>query len=60
MVIGKRAMLVTIVIAAIGISACVVRTRPVHRHGPAAEKHKKHKPEKHKKHKDHGHGHDHD
>jgi len=59
MVIGKRALLVTIVIAAVGIAACVVKTTPVHhQHRPVAEKHKKHKPVKHKKHKDNGHGHD--
>ncbi|KAB2893274.1 MAG: hypothetical protein F9K40_17295 [Kofleriaceae bacterium] len=54
MVIGKRAMLVTVVIAALGFGACVVKTTPAHHHRrPAAEKHKKHKPEKHKKHKKH-------
>ncbi|HUQ05970.1 MAG TPA: hypothetical protein VM261_25885 [Kofleriaceae bacterium] len=58
MVIGKRAMLVTFIIAAIGLAACVVKTVPVHHqsHRPA-EKHKKAKPQKHKKQK--GHGHDH-
>lgn len=53
MVIGKRATLVTLVIAALGIGACVVKTTPAHHRRPAAEKHKKHKHEKHKKHKKH-------
>ncbi len=60
MVIGKRAMLVTFIIAAIGLAACVVKTVPAHHHSHRpAEKHKKAKPQKHKKHKDHRHGHDH-
>ena len=60
--IGKRGLLVSLVIAAVGLAACVVRTHPAHRHGqPAYSEHGKHKPQKHKKHKDkddHDHGHD--
>jgi hypothetical protein len=52
--IGKRALLVTLMIALFGVGACLVKTRPAHRHGPDKhEKHKKHK--KQKKHKDHRH-----
>lgn len=60
MVIGKRAILVTCIIAAVGLAACVVKTVPAHHHHrPAAEKHKKAKPQKHKKHKGRDHrGHD--
>jgi hypothetical protein len=53
MTIGKRALLVIFLIAAVGLAACVVRTAPVHRqHG--AHPAQKHKPQKHKKHKKHG------
>lgn len=60
--IGKRGLLVAFVIATVGLAACVVRTRPAHRHGqPAYVESGKHKPQKHKKHKKHrgnGHGDD--
>lgn len=57
MAIGKRALLVIFLIAAVGLAACVVRTVPARRHHGAhpAQKHKsqKHKkPKKPKKHKD--------
>jgi hypothetical protein len=57
--VTKRWLLVALVIAAIGLTACVVRTVPAHHHHEVRGE--KHKPAKHKdkKHKDHGHGHDH-
>jgi hypothetical protein len=56
--VTKRWLLVAFVIAAIGLTACVVRTVPAHRHQEV--KAEKHKPEKHKKMKKHkdDHGHD--
>lgn len=46
-------MLVALLIAAVGLGACVIRTRPVHRHPhvQSHEKQEKHEKHKHKKHK---------
>ncbi len=52
MTIGRRALLVIFLIAAVGLAACVVRTVPAHRHH-GAHPAQKHKPQKHKKHKKH-------
>ena len=52
MTIGKRALFVIFLIAALGLAACVVRTVPAHRH-KGAHPSQKHKPQKHKKHKKH-------
>ena len=56
--VTKRWLLVAFVIAAIGLTACVVRTVPAHRQQEVRGE--KHKPEKHKKMKKHkdDHGHD--
>lgn len=49
----RRWFFIAILIAAVGLAACVVRTRPVgHRH-QHVQSHEKHKPQKHKKHKKH-------
>lgn len=48
----KRGLLVALLIAAIGLTACVVRTVPVH-HRHQEVKAQKHKHEKHKKPKKH-------
>jgi len=49
-----RALLIALLIAAVGLAACVVRTTPAHRHRHQhVESHQKHKPQKHKKHKKH-------
>jgi hypothetical protein len=54
----KRALLVSLLIAAIGLAACVVRTTPAHRHrSQGVHSHEKHKPVKHKKHKHKKHKH---
>ncbi len=45
-------MLVILLIAAVGLAACVVRTAPTHRH-QGAHPAQKQKPQKHKKHKKH-------
>lgn len=53
---SKRGLLVALLIAGLGLGACVVRTAPTHRHrGQSVEhqKHKKAKKVKHKKHKHH-------
>ena len=49
----RRWLFIAVLIAAVGLAACVVRTRPVHhQHGVhKQEKHKKHKHKKHKKHR---------
>jgi hypothetical protein len=55
----KRALIIAFVIAAIGLTACVVKTAPGH--GPryrGVETHEKHKKDKHEKHKKHKHGDD--
>jgi uncharacterized protein YxeA len=59
--IGKRTLVTTIVIAVIGVAACVVKTTPMHSHRPVVEQNRKHKHQKHKhqKHKDRDHR-DHD
>jgi hypothetical protein len=56
----RRWLFIAMLIAAVGLAACVVRPRPAHnhhRHGVHKHekqgKHKKHKPKKHKKHRDH-------
>jgi hypothetical protein len=49
----KLALLVTLLIAAIGLAACVVKTAPAHRHRVQTVEHEKHKPAKHKKMKKH-------
>lgn len=53
--VTRRWLFIAILIAAVGLGACVVRTRPVHRHQHVQphEKHEKHKHKKHKKHKKH-------
>ncbi|HVK71730.1 MAG TPA: hypothetical protein VM734_00360 [Kofleriaceae bacterium] len=55
MALGKRAMLVVFLIVAIGLAACVVRSRPAHHHhhGRPAAKHDHDKHKKHKRHKKH-------
>ena len=55
MAFGKRMMLVVFLIVAVGLAACVVRTRPAHHHHgrPAAEQHDHKKHKKHKKHHKH-------
>jgi hypothetical protein len=52
-----RVLVVTFLIAAVGVAACVVRTRPIDRGRPVIVeqpryKAEKHKPKKHKKHHD--------
>lgn len=52
----RRWMFIALLIAAVGLAACVVRTTPTrHRHQQVQthEKHKKHKHKKHKKHRGH-------
>lgn len=52
----RRWLFIAMLIAAVGLAACVVRTRPAHphRHGVhKQERHEKHKHKKHKKHKKH-------
>lgn len=58
----RRGLLIALLIAALGLAACVVKTAPSHRHRHhSVQSHEKHKPHKgkHKKHKKHkkGRGH---
>lgn len=46
----KRWLFIALLIASVGLAACVVRTRPAHRH-QQVQSHEKHKPQKHKKQK---------
>lgn len=48
----KRWLFIALLIASVGLAACVVRTRPAHRH-QSVQAHEKHKKQKHKKHKKH-------
>lgn len=52
----RRGLFIALLIAAIGLAACVVKTAPTHRHrGQHIESNEKHKPQKgkHKKQKKH-------
>lgn len=51
----RRWLFIAFLIAAVGLSSCVVRTAPTHRHQHSQpdEKHKQQKHKKHKKHQKH-------